>query len=180
MHSKVKREENMMARAQGYIGHKHHDALERFAKMYDLPISRLVAIAIDNEMEKDKPFKLDLKLPSEYVEYAHAKEAGKILDFMRGLRIGMSLDLLYIMRHDIGISDRDLFLAGFKECIMKEQIEKFEAPSTTKYKAGSILYRVNALNPVVKKAKKAKTTKELRDYAAYERVRKKLEREGKV
>lgn len=91
--------------------------------------SRLIAIAIDHELERDKPFDFDLTLPDndEYLEYAHADEAGKILTWIKNTK-PTGLDVLTLLRHDIGIPDRKTFLAGFVECLKNDVIQACPAP----------------------------------------------------
>ena len=92
-------------------------------------LSRLIAIAIDHELERDKPFEYKLPMPErgEKVEYAYAEQSVLILDYMKTIR-GAGLDTLAILRHDIGIPDKTTFLAAFKECLDVGALEVIEPP----------------------------------------------------
>jgi post-segregation antitoxin (ccd killing protein) len=120
--------DKLMKQAVGWISKYQHKRLEEEARKKGLPLSRLVAIAIDRELERPDAFKFDMNLPTiEYVEdgFEYADEAGKILHYLRTQKEGLSLDLLLILRHDIGVPDREIFLAAFKVCIDKDFVEKY-------------------------------------------------------
>jgi len=155
---------------EGYIGLEAEKKLLNFAKMYKLTKSRLVAIAINNELDKETPFKVDFTLPEGIIEFSYAHEAGKIVTYMKGLRNGMSLDLLYVLRHDIGVPDADKFLAGFAECLQKEMLESYVAPANVKYTNShdTTLYRLKLNNPVVRK----KVMKKASKYEQYQKLKK--------
>ena len=156
-------------RAQSWISMSHHKSLESFAKMYKLPISRLIAIAIERELERDTPFKVDFTLPTDFIDGAYADEAGKILKFMRRLRSGVTLDFLYVLRHDMDITDGRAFLAGFSECVKAKKLEKSDAPESSKYLKGSIMWKI-----VDKKVKK-QIDKEIVEYNQFLKLKKKYE-----
>jgi len=166
---KKKTEETNGIRAQSWISTNHYGKLENFSKMYKLPISRLIAIAIERELEKDTPFKVDFTLPTDLLPNAYADEAGKILKFMRRLKSGVALDFLYVLRHDIGIFDGKAFLAGFSECIKANKLETFDAPDTSKYAKGTILYRIRD-----RKLKK-EIDKEIVEYNQFLKLKKKYD-----
>lgn len=170
-----KKQDGNARRVQGWLSLNHSSALDKFSKMYGLPISRLLAIAIENEMNKDAPFKISLQLPDtgEYVENSFADEAGKIVKFMKTLRSGISLDFLYILRHDFKIPDSSAFLGGFKECLDHDLIESYGAPATSKAVKDSILYRLKSNTPIVNK----KIRREVKDHTQYLRLKKKFEKE---
>ena len=175
-----KKDERNSKGVAGNISFKHYDRVLKFCRMYDLPLSRLVAIAIENELERDAPFKINLKLPEgQYVENSFADQAGKIYKFMKTLRTGIELDFAYVLRHDIGIPDKDEFLAGFNECLQQGMIEKFEAPRSVKYihnQGIAYLYRAKINAPEVRKKilKKAKTKEQ--KFAEYQKLKKEFEK----
>lgn len=147
--------DRVMDKAVSYIGKTHTAFLRDHSNRTSLAMSRLIGILIDNEMMKDNPFAdIDITLPDdEYEEYAFAKESGMILDFIRKSKTGMSLDMIYILRHDIGVPDKGIFLAAFRECLEKKTIESFaiEQRGYMKYKNGATFYRATENSPVVRK-----------------------------
>lgn len=154
-------------RVQANIGKVHADKLSKFSKMYNLPVSRLIAIAIDNEIfDNDKPFKIDLSLPEDFQEYAFAEQAYQILVFLRTQKVGMSIDMLYVLRHDIGIADRETFLGAFKECLDKGMIEPVIAPKSIKY---GNLERETTLYQATKIKIAGKDKEDLKKDARYEK-----------
>ncbi len=167
-----KKDETNAKRVQSWISFEHNKILERFSKMYKLPISRLVAIAIENEIATKKPFSIDFSFPIDTVENAYANEAGKICKFMKTLRTGITLDFLYVLRHDFGVPERDEFLAGFNECIKNNLLESYDAPLTSKNMNGAILYRIKTNTPKVNKAKR----KDASDYEKYLKLKNKFDK----
>lgn len=169
--------EQKSVKIQAFISHALAKQLQYYSKRHELPMSRLVAIALDNEIydnEENIPFKWDYTLPKgEYAEYAFAEEAGRILTFMKNDEKGMSLDFLLTLRHDIGIKDKKVFLAAFNECLEKEMIEVFDMPETVKRVkfSSSVVYRLKSNNPKVTK----KIRKKLSDRDKYERLKKRFE-----
>lgn len=122
-----------LKKVQSFISQYHYNKLLYWSQETKLPMSRLLSIALDKEIEKDVPFQFDMSLPrDEYVEYAYADEAGKILNFMRSQSTGMGLDLLLLLRYDIGIPDKGVFLAAFRECFEKKMLEAYR-PHAPKY-----------------------------------------------
>lgn len=146
------------------------------AGLRKITMSKVIAIAIDNELERDKPFEFDLTLPNsdDTIEYAYADEAGKILSFIKGLRVGAGLDILVMLRYDIGIPDKKVFLAAFKECLDNDVLESFKpkpsygkAPLAEDY----VYYRLKGHEtPRVKRNKES-------EYNKYMRLKKKFGKE---
>jgi len=196
----TKRKEKTLS-ATGGVSLIQYEKLSNFCKMYNTYISRLVGIAIHNELEKDQPFKLDLTLPdlNNYVPNAFAEQAGKILHYLKDSEINFSLEMLYLVRDDIGILDKEEFLGGLKTCLDAGILETFIYNPRIKedrYKREDVHplkrnrhvvkdekhFRLKQNSPAMKKKAIRKSMKDARDIAAYERVKKKLKREfeGKV
>lgn len=166
----AKEKDKKMLSVQAYIGRKHFEQLLVLSRILKLPVSRLICIAVDNEFQKEEPFKLNLELnQDEYVEYAFADEAGKLMNFMKGLRNGMSLDLLYVLRKDIGIPDRTIFLQAFNECVKQGIIESYINPPSVKYNNSfeTICYRLKSASPEARK----KLRKKVSERETYERLK---------
>jgi hypothetical protein len=116
----------LLKRYSTLIAKYHEDKLLEISKRRNIPISRLICIAIDNEMMREKPFDFNTDFPTEeYAEYTFVEEASIIIRFLQKMRGGMSIENLLLLRHDIGISDRHTFLAAIKEAMAKDFIEEF-------------------------------------------------------
>lgn len=164
-----------MIRVQAFISQYHRDKLGYYCVDKSLPMSRLIAIAIDNELEKEKPFNFPLDLPTqEYIEYAYVDEASKILAYMQKQNTGMTLDMLMILRHDIGIKDKETFLAAFRECLEKKMLEEYHQLKNN-YAIDDYVdttyYRVVGTGPKDTKVLRGKTTK----YDRYLKLKKTFE-----
>lgn len=117
--------------------------LEAQSDLKNLPISRLIAIALDNEMTHGQPaldYPLD-KPTSPYIEQAYADEAGKILKFIEASSTPLSLDMLMLCRRDIGIMQKDVFMLGIRELFEVGLIEEFR-PKHTAFKNFDENYKV--------------------------------------
>lgn len=174
-----KKSDNNMQRLQVWVSIYHAKELRRLSKKLKLPESRLIGFAIDNEMLEggEDAFNVDLSLPDNLEEFAYAHEAGKILNYMKKMRVGITLDLLYINRHDLGVSDRNAFLAGFAECLKQGTIESFVVPAEN-VKTGEtdiLKYRARVNNPVTRKKILKKAKKKENEYEEYLKLKKKFE-----
>lgn len=108
----------------------------------ETPMSRLAAIAIDNELDAHAPFNYPCPMPeAPYVEYAYATEGGKIMRFLEHFPQGTSLDTLMLCRRDMGIESRAEFMLGYRELLEKNMVEMFR-PMKTKFAYGSDYFRV--------------------------------------
>lgn len=173
------RDEKRLIQITGYIGKKQMEKLMYYSKSLQLPLTRLIGMAVDNELyEKEDPFNWDFTIPEDdYVEYAFADEAGKILNFLKSLPNGLSKDQLLILRHDMDIPDKTAFMLAFRECLEKNMIEAYVAPKSVKYNnsfGDVILYRLISTSPSANKKVRKKVREELSDLAQYEKLKKKL------
>jgi hypothetical protein len=113
-----------------YIPKATLEILKDFSATRQLPVSRLVGYAIDNELDCPEPFKYSCDLPTgEYKEYLHVSEARKILGFLEKLENGTSIDQLLVARRDFGVEDKAKVLGAIRELFEKEFIEEF-SPKT--------------------------------------------------
>jgi len=124
------KDDKKMIKFQVFFSKKHEEQLRYYAKRHGLPMSQLVAMAIDNELFEQKeriPFKWNLKFSDDqFEEYTWANEAGKIMNFLKDLQYtGMSLTQLLICRHDFGVPDKEVVKNALKELLDKEMIEEF-------------------------------------------------------
>jgi len=173
-----KRDDRNMDEFKVYVSLHVGKELRRLGKLHGLTVSRLISYAIENEMLEENGFQVDLTLPESTVEHSYAGEANRILGYLKKLRTGMTLDLLYIARHDFGVPDKTAFLGGLKECLDQKMVEEYLAPPTVKdgktVKDECLKYRARVNNPVVRKKilKKAKTKEQ--EYQEYLKLQKKF------
>jgi hypothetical protein len=100
-----------------------------------LPMSRLVAVAVDNELDAPAPFTYNIDLPTnEYIELAYIDEAQKIIRYIQSkFPKGVGLDLLCLCRRDLGVPDKERFLFGFRELLRQGMVEIGVPPSNLRY-----------------------------------------------
>ena len=93
----------------------------------ELPVSRLIGYAIDNEFDFDPPFNYPCALPTTpYKAFEYAEEAAKILKFLiTETASGLGYDMILLLRRSIGIPDRERTLHGIRELLEQGMIEEF-------------------------------------------------------
>ncbi len=100
-----------------------------------LPIYRLVQIAIDNELDQDRPFGYQTKFKEveNDPEDTYSHEAQLIFDFIKN-KVKSSISLLHLMllRREIPISDRKRVYGGYLELIQSGMVEEFY-PKRTRF-----------------------------------------------
>lgn len=157
------------------LSNYHAEKLQYHSSDRGLPLSRLIAFAVDNELAKEKPFaNFPRSIPDEeHEEYAYADQAGKILQFLKGTG-GLSLDMLIVLRHDIGVPDISDFLAAFKECIDKKFVEAYTPHRAGRYfetKNNYVYYRLKGKAPLAERRKR----REASEYAKHLKLKAKYE-----
>jgi hypothetical protein len=141
-----------------------------------IPITRLIAYAIDQELSKEKPFEgFKYTLPvGETVEYAYAEEASKILAYMKDTK-GLGIDQIISLRHDIGVPDVESLLFGLRECVEKEFLEEFlpavKPNQKTDYPKDYRLYRLTGSNPEAMR----KVRRKEKHIKIYEKIKKDID-----
>jgi len=158
-----------------YIPDHVADAIKDHAAKVELPISRIIAQMVDKTFSSDDPFGYDLTLPDadEFEDMTYADEGGKLLDFLRSLDDGMSLDMLMLCRHNMMIPDREVLLAVFADCLRLDLIEGYEPKRRVGYPAypeGYLYYRI-------KNRPRKRTKRDAKQYDQYLRLKKKFEGE---
>ena len=154
-----------------WLSHDKMDKLRKMADVKHVPMARLISYALDTYIDMGGNFEFDFSFPDEeYVEYAYADQAGKIVTYMGKLRLGMGLDSLLLCRYDIGIPDKKIFLLAFKECLEKKVVEAFPPPDNgfnkRPYKPDYFYYRLTGYTTGRSKKMKAKK------YQTYLRLKK--------
>ena len=164
-----------LTRTSTYLPKYHEMKLRKYSKSRQISIARLIAFAIDRELQMERPFEFNCELHNEeYIEYAYAEEASRILNFMKTLKIGAGLDILVLLRFGMKIPDKDIFLAAFTECLDKDMVEGFVPTAKGNRPAhpiGYLYYRVKGMSPKDKKAKKKRGS----EFETYNRLKGKFE-----
>lgn len=156
----------------GNVGQEQRRKLELVRSASGLTISRLVGIAIYNELQKPEPFKLPSLPDEEMEEYAYADQASKIITWLKKTNVALTLDHLMIVHEDMGIATMDEFLYGFKEALDNNLIVKSKPSLNSKYPQGTILYKAWESKEDKKKLKKK--NKEANEYEQYLKLQKKF------
>lgn len=126
------------------------------ARDHRLPVSRICAIAIDNEFDQgEHSFNYPFTIPqTAFTEHEHADEAGKILNFLRRYPDGLAKDVLMMCRRDLGVESREKFLLGFRELLNADLVEIFTKNLT--YGESSDRVRFKTEDPAEVKRRKVK------------------------
>ena len=148
----------------GFTSSKTYRKLELHSEKNHISISQLVAIALDQQFDKDYPFLLNTELSDDdFVDYAYADEAGKIMSFLDDTEIGSTLEVLYLLRSEMGIENREAFLGGFRELMTKGVLDCYTPIKTMLRKHAEFqeYYRLVKNVPKIRKPKQTKQEKEL-------------------
>ena len=162
----------------GHVSRHTREILDEIQQKKKLPMIRLIAMAIEHELERENPFEYDVTVPSDkYVEHAYASDAGKILTYLKRSS-GMSLENLCIMRHDIGIPDKKTLLLAFRECLLSRQIESYKPKkqlnSKFDYNEDDVFYRIKGAGTFKKKVERKKATR----YDMFQKLKKEFKNEN--
>ena len=123
--------------------------LRKFSTEKKLPMSRLVAIAVDNEIsESVSPFNYACPMPtSPFIEYAYADEAARVFRFLQGFPAGTTIDTIVLCRRDIGVESKDEVMLAIRELIEKNLIERFVPLRKTGYRPDEERVRIIGAEP---------------------------------
>ena len=112
-------------------------------------ISRMVALLIDKELDKDinECFTYPCELPSnDFIEYAYTEEAAKVARFLASFKIGTSIETIVLCRREIGVPDRDDLLAGLRELLERNMVNTVQPSPALRsrlgYKDDKVFYKV--------------------------------------
>lgn len=167
--------DNHLNKLASYVPKYHLEKVRKISKSRKISMARLVAFAIDRELQIERPFDFDCSLEGiDNIEYAYADEAGRILNFIKTLRIGAGLDVLVLCRFEMNIPDKSVFLAAFKECLDKNMIEGFKPPVNPNRAPNAddyLYYRLIGDSPKDRK----KMSKEAKEFEKYQKLKKKFD-----
>lgn len=126
---------------KSYIPPMLHARLRDQSRLQGLPMSRLVAIALDNELDQEKPFYYNTELPEHAEDYAYATEAERMLTYICRYPHGIGRDHLCLARYEFGVKDRSVVLAALAGLLATDMVEEVE-PTRTKFKFWMGTYRL--------------------------------------
>lgn len=152
------REDDPFQEVTANIPKSIHTILKAKSIELNQPISKLIAMALDNELEAPQPFNYPVDLPtSTFVQDAYTDESGRIFSFLEKVNYGMSLDHLLLLRRNMGIMNKSVFLLGFRELLQTNMIEDFY-PEKSKFRYDTTYryYRVKKLEQKDIKTKRKK------------------------
>lgn len=94
------------------------DLLNKLSKEKGLPYSVLIWIALDNEVDSVEPFSYDCPQPkTTFVEHSYTNETRKIFAFLKRHPLGITIQVLTLMRRMIGIPDRLTLSLALRELL---------------------------------------------------------------
>lgn len=168
----------LVSKVIGLISNHRRAEMERICMEKQMPLSTLVAVAIDHEFERSDPFEYDqdtLEL-DEFVEGAFIEDASKILSYMKKFS-GLSLTMMCALRHDMGIPDKTTFLYAFRECRLKGFLESYHPAqsglSKFKFDDNYEFYRIKGSGKKAAKKVRRKATK----YELFQKLKKEFKDE---
>ena len=107
-----------------YLPRTMLEKLKEIKQQTGVNISRLCAIAVDNEIERDNPFNFDDELPESVPEHVYAAEAGRILEYLSHVPGGLSVQAMVLLRRDMGMENKHDVLCGIAELIRAGAVRK--------------------------------------------------------
>lgn len=120
-----KHEGNEFSKVMVFMPKDMYEIINAEAKRTGLKRSRLVAIAIDNELDTEKPFTYNCNMPDTVTEYGIGADAQTILDFLSPFTRGVSLDTLVLCRRTLDLS-RERVLAAVRYLESKDWVDVFQ------------------------------------------------------
>lgn len=113
-----------------YIDVESYKALKKQSEDLGLPISRLIGIAVDNELDQGKPFNYPCDIPETYIEYNQNKECNLIRSFLSNKMKGLELRQLITSRRTVGVESRGMMLTCIRELLDRGDL-LLEPPRTS-------------------------------------------------
>ncbi len=111
-----------------------YEILALKSKELGAPITTLVSIALDNELDVAIPFTYECKMPeNEFVEDDRAVAFGRrVMDLLRKFKSGADLTTLMFCRRDAKIFDKNDFMEGLRALFENGLVEE-GVPKSTKF-----------------------------------------------
>lgn len=118
-------------------------ALRLRSKELNLPVSKLIGISIDNELECQPSFNYPCELPEHYVEGEYSVQSKMLFNYLVKFPLGAGLDTIVMCRRDAGLTDKKDVFGGMKELVEKNLVEVYyPANSHFKYPLEYRYYRI--------------------------------------
>ncbi len=101
-----------------YVSKDVADKIRKIAENKNTTISKLLAIAIDNEMDTPSPFTFPHDMPSTpFIKGAYQEEAMLMSQYLDKFDDGADIETLMLHRHAIGIADKNTFMLAVREML---------------------------------------------------------------
>jgi len=136
--SKYKRKDEIFELVKVYLPKSIAGILKEKRMGTNIPLSRLAAIAIDNELDTDVPFTYTCEIPERVTEYLYAAEAGRLLAFLTRVPSGVARDTIMLCRREIGVMDKDALMGALKELYDKGLVEDIDVRGKIRVRAKGI------------------------------------------
>ncbi len=108
--------------------------LKELSRTTGLPMSKLVSIAIDNELDSPAPFNYPCLLPSTvFVPGAYVEECQLITRYLMRFPSGCGREQLMLSRRDIGIPNRETLMMAYRELLDFGLIKEVPPPPRVKF-----------------------------------------------
>lgn len=131
---KFRYEQNPYYAVKAYLPKSIQEELQKRSDALGLPMSRLIAIALDNELDSPVPFTYVCALPaSVFIPMAYVEEASKIATFLMKFPTGVGRDQLVLFRRDMGIPNKETFMLAYRELLENGVIEEVNPPKKVKF-----------------------------------------------
>lgn len=130
----AKNEENPIAKVEVYMPKSMANLLRELSELKNLPMSRLICYAVDNEMVTGEPFTYLFNVPEEDFTGVYTVEGNKIRRYLENFPKGTGRDMLLLCRRDIGIPNKTVFHRAYKELLQNAMIEEIKPPPLTRFK----------------------------------------------
>lgn len=114
-----KKPNDLFEKVEVYLPKSIMDVLREVSDERVIKLERLIAMAVDNELDCKPMFNYPCVTPEAVKEYDYAASAKKIYDLLLKLPKGTTKETLVLMRRDIGIESREELLGGIRELINK-------------------------------------------------------------
>lgn len=151
--------EDCMAHPTVNMGIQAFEQLRALSVARGVPIGRLVAIALETEMEQLDSFRFDIvKVPPEELTEENTDEAQKLYTYiMKNFKSGVPYATLLLCRLDFGVPEKRRVMIGIAELLKKRMME--EVASTTPWGNGEML--IKPAKDVAKYEKKQRRYRDL-------------------
>ena len=168
-------EEKLIKNLRVNVSQTHYKVLKAYSDDLDIPLSRLVTMAVDSELLRDNPFGYDLSIPEvDWEDYTYADEATKILDYLKVYNAPIELSFLVLLRHDIGIPDLETFMKAFAECLKYEFVLPYMKKPLYGTKERLYYKRMDLIEGKAKSKRFKQYEKLKREFEAIERAKEKM------